>query len=124
MHSYTYRLLCLPSFLVPYIYLYSFLVSHTYTYSLLCHLVTYYAYIPKVANTVCLHYIYIVSLLFNVVGCNSLIYRVTCMAMFPIPDYTYALYCAMYSIFSLLALFLVRMQLYSPACLVHACAVS
>ena len=32
--------------------------------------------------------------------------------MFPMPDYAYALYCAMYSIFSLLALLLVRMQLY------------
>ena len=46
------------------------------------------------------------------------------MAMFSMPDYTYALYYAMYSIFSLLALLLVRMQLYSSACLVHACAVS
>ena len=29
------------------------------------------------------------------------------MAMFPMSDYTYALYCAMYSIFSLIALLLV-----------------
>ena len=85
--------------------------------------------LPKVANTVCLFTLYTTYISFIViqhlvVGCNSLIYRLTCMAMFPMPDYTYALYCAMYSIFFLLALLLVRMQLYSPACLEHACVVS
>ena len=53
--------------------------------------------LPKVANTVCLHYILYSFIVICIVGCNSLIYRLTCMAMFSMPDYAYALYCGMYS---------------------------